>query len=57
MPPDDEDALVEAFIKIVSCGNEELNNMGIRSRTFAEEHLTREVNLSMVVESINKVLE
>lgn len=57
VPPDDEDALADAFRSLISCGTDELLNMGIRSRTFAEEHLTREVNLSMVVESINKVLE
>lgn len=57
VPPDDEDALAEAFRKIVSFGIEELINMGKRSRTYAEDHLTREVNLSMVVDSINKVLE
>lgn len=57
VPPDDEDALAEAFRKIVSFGIEELINMGKRSRTYAEDHLTCEVNLSMVVDSINKVLE
>ena len=56
-PPDDEQALSDAFSEMVGYGRAELASMGGRSRKFAETHLTREVNLSLVVESINKVLE
>lgn len=55
--PDDEDSLAKAFRDVSRFDRNTLIRMGERSRTFALEHLTRKVNLNLVVAAIDKVLE
>ena len=50
--PDNVDALVEGFKKLAALPKEQLKVFGENSRTFAERHLTRKVNLSKVIEII-----
>lgn len=50
--PDNEDALAEGFKKFASMNIDELNRLGKNSRTFAEEKLTRNSNLPLVVEAL-----
>ena len=55
--PDDMDALTDAFKRMSELKDTQLEEMGKKSRAFALEHLTREVNLSRVVSSIEEVLQ
>lgn len=55
--PDNIDALVEAFKRFAALSIQEQQLMGINSRKYAESHLTREINLKMVVDAINSVVE
>lgn len=56
VPPDNEEALMDAFSKMANKGRDELVIMGEGSRKFALEHLTKQVNLSIVIASIEKEL-
>ncbi len=55
--PDSIDALVKGFKRFAELSSQERHLMGINSRKYAESHLTREVNLKMVVDAINSVVE
>lgn len=50
--PDDIDALVCGFKSFARLSNRERQQMGENSRNFAEQHLTRKVNLAMVCVAI-----
>ena len=54
--PDDKDALIEGFRFFAGLTKEECEKMGNRSKVYALSNLTREVNLSLVIESIKKAL-
>lgn len=54
--PDDKDALIKGFKYFATLAKEEREKMGDKSREYAMAHLTREVNLSLVIESIKKAL-
>ena len=54
--PDDKDALIDGFRFYADMRKEDLEKMGRKSRDYALKHLTREVNLSLVIESIKKAL-
>ncbi len=54
--PDDKDALINGFRFFATLTNEEREKMGKKSREYALHNLTREVNLSLVIESIKKAL-
>lgn len=55
--PDSIDALAEGFKRFAALSIQARQLMGINSRKYAESHLTREVNLKMVVDAINSVVE
>ena len=55
--PDSIDALVEGFKKFAALSINERQQMGINSRKYAENHLTRQVNLKMVVDTIISIVE
>ena len=54
--PDNEEDLAEGFKKMFSMSYSELAAMGQNARGFAEKHLTRDVNLSIVINQIKEVL-
>lgn len=54
--PDNVDALVDGFKKLASLPKEQLKAFGENSRSFAEKHLTRAVNLRMVTDAIEKII-
>lgn len=54
--PDSIDALVEGFRKMAAKSKEQLKTFGENSRAFAETHLTKAVNLRMVVDAIQKII-
>lgn len=54
--PDNEDYLAEGFKTMYYMSYKELATMGQNAREFAEKHLTREVNLSIVINKIKEVL-
>ena len=54
--PDNIAALAEGFKKFSSMPHEQLKTLGTNSRQFAEQNLTRKVNLQRVVENIEHVL-
>ena len=54
--PDNVDALVEGFKKLAALPKEQLKVFGENSRTFAERHLTRAVNLRMVTNAIKEII-
>ena len=55
--PDDKEALVNGFKYFAELTSEEREQMGERSREYALKHLTREANLSLVINSINNILQ
>lgn len=55
--PDDEDALVNGFKSMSILGKKMLSEMGKNARCYADEHLTKKVNLKIVVDSIDGCLE
>lgn len=55
--PDDKDALIEGFKYFAGMAKDERENMGKKSREYAMAHLTRKVNLSLVVNTINKIFQ
>ena len=54
--PDSIDALVDGFKKLAALPKEQLKVFGENSRTFAERHLTRAVNLRMVTNAIKEII-
>ena len=54
--PDNREELEEAFRKYAHMAWGELVKQGVNSRVYAEEHLTREANLKMVISRINEIL-
>ena len=55
--PDDKDAFIEGFKYFAGIAKDEREKMGKKSREYAMAHLTREVNLSLVVNTINKIFQ
>lgn len=54
--PDDKEALINGFKYFAELTTEERNKMGENSREYALKHLTREVNLQIVVSTIKSIL-
>ena len=54
--PDDIRAIKEGFLQYAQMSKEELKKKGKNARNFSRQHLTREVNLNMVVSRINEIL-
>lgn len=54
--PDDKTALIKGFKFFAEMALEEREKMGKKSREYAMAHLTREVNLSLVIDSIKQSL-
>ena len=54
--PDDKNALIKGFKYFTEMAQEEREKMGEKSREYAMVHLTREVNLSLVIDSIKQSL-
>ena len=52
--PDDKEALVSGFKYFAELTKSERVRMGENSRKYAQEHLTRTVNLTLVTESIKQ---
>ena len=55
--PDDKDALINGFKYFAEQSKATLAKMGDNSRKYAMTHLTREVNLSLVINSIKQILQ
>ena len=55
--PDDKEALINGFKYFAELTTAEREKMGEKSREFAMAHLTREVNLSLVIKSIKQLLQ
>lgn len=55
--PDDKEALVNGFKYFAELTSEAREQMGERSREYALKHLTREVNLSLVINSIKESIQ
>ncbi len=56
-PEDNRTRLTEAFQKMAAMPKEELQNMGVCSRRYAEMNLSREANLKRVVEAIAQIMD
>lgn len=54
--PDDVDALAEGFRQFAASPLEKRQCMGSNSRSFAEAHLTRAINLKMVCDKIEQII-
>ncbi len=55
--PDDKGALINGFKFFAAMSQSDREKMGEKSRNYAMAHLTREVNLSLVVNTINQLLQ
>ncbi len=55
--PDDKDALISGLKYFAEMAKEKREEMGEKSREYAMAHLTREVNLALVINSINQLLQ
>lgn len=55
--PDNKEALINGFKYFAELTTAEREKMGEKSREFAMAHLTREVNLSLVIKSIKQLLQ
>ena len=55
--PDDKEALINGFKYFAEMTNDERAKMGDNSREYAMKHLTREVNLSLVIYSIKESIQ
>ena len=55
--PDDIDALSDGFKQIAEMSSEERHKMGANGRLFAEQHLTRKVNLQKVCDMVIRNLK
>lgn len=56
VPPDDERALADAFIRLSRMDEKARHAMGKNSREYALRHLTRSVNLGIVANKIRDIL-
>lgn len=56
VPPDNLESLTQAFVEYGKMSSEKMETMGKNSREYAMMNLTREINLTKVVESINNIL-
>lgn len=54
---DNVEEFAESFRKIANHSNDELEEMGDNSRSFAEKKLSRKANLTLVCKEIDKILE
>ncbi len=54
--PDDKEAFIAGFKFFADKTHEQMTKMGERSREFAMAHLTREVNLSLVINTIKQIV-
>lgn len=54
---DNENALAEAFEKLYKSDREQLTEMGRSGKNYANNHLTKKVNLKMVVDAIKECIE
>ena len=57
VPPDKIEGIIKALTLFANMSREELNAMGKKSKCYAQKHLTRNANLSLVVNEINKILK
>ena len=55
--PDDKEALINGFRYFAGLSKENLERMGKKSREYAMKHLTRKVNLSLVINSIKESIQ
>lgn len=55
--PDDKEALINGFKYFAEMNSEEWAKMGENGREYALTHLTREVNLSLAINSIKEILQ
>ena len=54
--PDSKEELIRAMRELAEKTGEEQKEMGSNSREYAKAHLTRDVNLEMVVNKIHNIL-
>ena len=54
--PDDKEAFITGFKFFADKTHEQMTKMGERSREYAMAHLTREVNLSLVINTIKQIV-
>lgn len=57
VPPDKIEGIIKALTLFANMSREELNAMGKKSKCYAQKHLTRNANLSLVVNEINNILK
>ena len=55
--PDNKEALINGFRYFAGLSKENLERMGKKSREYAMKHLTRKVNLSLVINSIKESIQ
>ena len=55
--PDDKEALINGFKYFAGLTKENIAEMGVKGREYALSHLTREVNLSLVINSIKDSIQ
>ena len=55
--PDNQDLLAKAFVDYGKMSREKRAEMGKNSRDYANNNLTREINLNKVVQAINSILQ
>ncbi len=55
--PDNEKELADAFTRIVAEGKEKIEEYGRNNKAYAQQYLTKNVNLNIVVKSIKEILE
>lgn len=55
--PDSLESLIDGFKYFAGLNKEKLNDMGASSLRYAKEHLTREINLKLVVDRINTIIQ
>ena len=55
--PNKIEGIIKALTLFANMSKEELNAMGKKSKYYAQKHLTRNANLSLVVNEINKILK
>jgi glycosyltransferase involved in cell wall biosynthesis len=55
--PDSISSMVEGFKEMASMKREQLQEMGDNSLLFAKQHLTREINLRIICDAIEKLIE
>ena len=55
--PDSQDALKKGFEFFAHLDNEKLGAMGLASKDYANNHLTRDINLKLVVDKIKAIIQ